>query len=99
MQTDYILNLLCFPIRLQNSVVKIVNFAKAITPATKAVYAETIGNPLNNVLDISAVAQQISLLWSHQRCLLLQRRHVPGLKWVAMARYGLPLGGSESYGL
>jgi O-acetylhomoserine (thiol)-lyase len=33
------------------------NFAKAITPATKAVYAETIGNPLNNVLDISAVAK------------------------------------------
>ena len=26
-------------------------------PTTKAVYAETIGNPLNNVLDISAVAQ------------------------------------------
>ena len=33
------------------------NFARAITPATKAVYAETIGNPLNNVLDISAVAK------------------------------------------
>ncbi len=32
------------------------NFAKAITSKTKAVYAETIGNPLNNVLDISAVA-------------------------------------------
>ena len=33
------------------------NFASAITPSTKAIYAETIGNPLNNVLDISAVAE------------------------------------------
>ena len=33
------------------------NFRKAITPSTKAVYAETIGNPLNNVFDISAVAE------------------------------------------
>ena len=32
------------------------NFARAITPKTKALYAETIGNPLNNVLDIEAVA-------------------------------------------
>ncbi len=32
------------------------NFARAITPKTKALYAETIGNPLNNVLDITAVA-------------------------------------------
>ncbi len=32
------------------------NFARAITPATKAVYGETIGNPLNNVFDIAAVA-------------------------------------------
>lgn len=32
------------------------NFRKAITPRTKAVYAETIGNPKLNVLDISAVA-------------------------------------------
>jgi len=32
------------------------NFGKAITDRTKAVYAETIGNPLNNVLDIEAVA-------------------------------------------
>ena len=32
------------------------NFARAITPKTKALYAETIGNPLNNVLDISAGA-------------------------------------------
>ena len=32
------------------------NFARAITPRTKALYAETIGNPLNNVLDIAAVA-------------------------------------------
>jgi O-acetylhomoserine (thiol)-lyase len=33
------------------------NFARAITPKTKVVYAETIGNPLNNVLDIAAVAE------------------------------------------
>ena len=33
------------------------NFARAITTKTKAVYAETIGNPLNNVLDIEAVAE------------------------------------------
>ena len=32
------------------------NFRRAITDRTKAVYAETIGNPLNNVLDIEAVA-------------------------------------------
>jgi len=32
------------------------NFRKAITPKTKAVYAETMGNPQINVLDISAVA-------------------------------------------
>lgn len=32
------------------------NFRKAITSKTKALYAETIGNPLNNVLDIEAVA-------------------------------------------
>lgn len=32
------------------------NFRKAITPKTKAVYAETIGNPQGNVLDIAAVA-------------------------------------------
>jgi O-acetylhomoserine (thiol)-lyase len=32
------------------------NFRKAITPATKAVYAETIGNPKIDVLDIAAVA-------------------------------------------
>jgi O-acetylhomoserine (thiol)-lyase len=32
------------------------NFARAITSKTKALYAETIGNPLNNVLDIAAVA-------------------------------------------
>ncbi len=32
------------------------NFARAITANTKAVFAETIGNPLNNVLDIEAVA-------------------------------------------
>jgi len=33
------------------------SFAAAITPNTKALYAETIGNPLNNVLDIEAVAE------------------------------------------
>lgn len=32
------------------------NFRKALTPKTKAIYAETIGNPLINVLDIEAVA-------------------------------------------
>jgi O-acetylhomoserine (thiol)-lyase len=32
------------------------NFRLAITPRTKLVYAETIGNPLLNVLDIAAVA-------------------------------------------
>jgi O-acetylhomoserine (thiol)-lyase len=32
------------------------NFRKAITKNTKALYAETIGNPLNNVLDIETVA-------------------------------------------
>ncbi|NLC55924.1 MAG: homocysteine synthase [Armatimonadetes bacterium] len=31
-------------------------FARAITPRTKALYAETIGNPMLNVLDIEAVA-------------------------------------------
>ncbi len=33
------------------------NFAKAITPKTKALYAETLGNPSLNVLDIEAVAR------------------------------------------
>lgn len=33
------------------------NFARAITPKTKALYAETLGNPSLNVLDIEAVAQ------------------------------------------
>jgi O-acetylhomoserine (thiol)-lyase len=32
------------------------NFRRAITPRTRALYAETIGNPLGNVLDIGAVA-------------------------------------------
>ncbi|MFT4582296.1 MAG: O-acetylhomoserine (thiol)-lyase [Gammaproteobacteria bacterium] len=32
------------------------SFAKAITPNTKVIYAETLGNPLINVLDIEAVA-------------------------------------------
>ncbi|HKX00524.1 MAG TPA: O-acetylhomoserine aminocarboxypropyltransferase/cysteine synthase family protein [Bryobacteraceae bacterium] len=32
------------------------NFRRAITPRTRLVYAETIGNPRINVLDISAVA-------------------------------------------
>ena len=32
------------------------NFAKALTPKTKAVFAETLGNPVINVLDIEAVA-------------------------------------------
>ena len=31
------------------------NFRKAITPQTKALYAETIGNPTNNVIDLEAV--------------------------------------------
>ncbi|HWI60997.1 MAG TPA: homocysteine synthase, partial [Symbiobacteriaceae bacterium] len=33
------------------------NFRKAITPKTKAIYAETIGNPKIDVLDIEAVAK------------------------------------------
>ncbi len=33
------------------------NFRKAITPQTRAIYAETIGNPRINVLDIEAVAK------------------------------------------
>ncbi|MFT3758904.1 O-acetylhomoserine aminocarboxypropyltransferase/cysteine synthase family protein [Thauera sp.] len=33
------------------------NFARAITPRTKAIYAETLGNPSLNVLDIEAVAK------------------------------------------
>ncbi|MFZ5815020.1 MAG: homocysteine synthase [Bacillota bacterium] len=33
------------------------NFRKAITPRTKALYAETIGNPKCDVLDIEAVAR------------------------------------------
>ena len=32
------------------------NFARAITPKTKAIYAETLGNPSLNILDIEAVA-------------------------------------------
>lgn len=32
------------------------NFRKAITPKTKLLYAETVGNPVNNVIDIEAVA-------------------------------------------
>jgi O-acetylhomoserine (thiol)-lyase len=31
------------------------NFRKALTPKTKALYGEIIGNPLNNVLDVEAV--------------------------------------------
>ncbi|HEX9180483.1 MAG TPA: O-acetylhomoserine aminocarboxypropyltransferase/cysteine synthase family protein, partial [Burkholderiales bacterium] len=31
------------------------NFRRAITPKTRCLYAETLGNPLNNVLDIEAV--------------------------------------------
>ncbi|WP_409341396.1 homocysteine synthase [Paenibacillus sp. MBLB4367] len=33
------------------------NFRKAITPNTKALYAETIGNPKGDVLDVEAVAK------------------------------------------
>ncbi|MDZ4800360.1 MAG: O-acetylhomoserine aminocarboxypropyltransferase [Bryobacteraceae bacterium] len=33
------------------------NFARAITPKTKCIYAETISNPRGNVLDIEAVAK------------------------------------------
>jgi O-acetylhomoserine (thiol)-lyase len=33
------------------------NFRKAITPKTKALYGETIGNPRINVLDIAALAE------------------------------------------
>src|SRR5690554_1996565 len=33
------------------------NFRRAITPKTKLLYAESVGNPLGNVLDIEAVAK------------------------------------------
>jgi len=33
------------------------NFRKAITGRTRALYAETIGNPCNNIIDIEAVAK------------------------------------------
>ena len=33
------------------------NFRKAVTPKTRAIYAETMGNPQINVLDIEAVAK------------------------------------------
>ncbi len=33
------------------------NFRRAITPATRAIYAETVGNPKLDTLDIEAVAQ------------------------------------------
>lgn len=33
------------------------NFRRAITPRTKAIYAETIGNPRLNVLDVESIAQ------------------------------------------
>jgi O-acetylhomoserine (thiol)-lyase len=33
------------------------NFRRAITKKTKAIFAETIGNPLGNILDIQAVAK------------------------------------------
>src|SRR5260370_29356913 len=33
------------------------NFRRAITPKTRLIYGETIGNPLMNVLDIEAVAK------------------------------------------
>jgi O-acetylhomoserine (thiol)-lyase len=33
------------------------NFRKAITSKTRALFAETIGNPANNILDIEAVAE------------------------------------------
>ena len=33
------------------------NFRRAITPRTRVIYGETIGNPLLNVLDIEAVAE------------------------------------------
>ncbi|HEX6829557.1 MAG TPA: aminotransferase class V-fold PLP-dependent enzyme, partial [Burkholderiales bacterium] len=32
------------------------NFRRALSPRTRCLYAETLGNPLNNVLDIEAVA-------------------------------------------
>lgn len=32
------------------------NFRRALTPKTRALYAETIGNPFNNIVDIEAVA-------------------------------------------
>jgi O-acetylhomoserine (thiol)-lyase len=44
------------------------NFAKAITPKTKALYAETIGNPSLDVTDISAVAD---IAHAHQLPLII----------------------------
>jgi len=41
------------------------NFARAITPKTKAIYIETIGNPVLDVTDIKAVAK------------IAQERHLP----------------------
>ena len=32
------------------------NFRRALSGKTKAIYAETVGNPLNNILDLEAVA-------------------------------------------
>ena len=43
------------------------NFRKAITPKTRAIYAETMGNPQINVLDIEAVAKiakEAGVRWS-----------------------------------
>ena len=36
------------------------NFRKAITPKTQVLYAETIGNPRSNVLDIAAVRKSLT---------------------------------------
>jgi len=33
------------------------NFERAITPKTRAIYGETIGNPRMNVLDLEKVAK------------------------------------------
>ncbi len=52
---------------------KVDNFKKAITPKTKAIYAETVGNPKLDTLDIQAVAQiahenQIPLIIDNTAC-------------------------------
>ena len=48
------------------------NFRPAIRPNTKAVYAETIGNPQLNVADLAAVAEIA---------------HAPAFRWSSTTRW------------